>query len=870
MTQNLKIEVLTGDISIDGMVVTNLVTKEELSTAIVKKADLGTDGKIPTSQLPDEIVNTAGIVDVVKLQLETSIKDAVDESNAYAESYTDNALSSKADLASGKVPLEQLPTIDQYPQFGTALSNLSTSILTSVKQRTDELEKTKADLGEDGKVLREQIPSYEKISGLPEQLEVMSTQTAAVSGQLDQHKLQTADQIDDLSNEVDAARKDFDEKLLTRQVRLALGESRIAEPSPSWPDIMEVIDVINKTPEPVFNTILTSILSRINSLKEFDGLVKPYYENFPTYIQYDPNITDYSDIIRNALLGGRDILFSAGKVYPITSKISATITRGINIDGNGSTILYTGEAALDRMFEISHSIALDHNIIRLKLDGNMKSSTTMRIHSTVLNSVGESNFYSNQLSIVNCRKSLSSQPGDGFHLRGSFRSSIFENVFVENICMASGVGKPGVAGVAGIVITHMTDTCFPTFMELRNPIIRKVWSEDPDYTMDQDGIKFFSGNDSKTSKKNGSKLTVYGGEFKNCWGRSIKTQCRYTLVIGTHFKRNEGNSTDSGNGEVNIQTGNGLVSGATFHYENGCTGGVCVSFDNGAGYDNVGGSVKDCEVYLDASTILKTFVSNYPRDGSNQTIIATGNKIFGKAYRFSASLVNGDKNTFIYNDNQIDEIVAFDHGNGVLVKTFNISKASGAITPRGGYAEITGNTVLNSQNDVNLSIDGIAGVSVNLTISARNNSGMLHEVRGNHTSSGTKNRQVFKANAFGVMGQTTSITMQNRLIPAGEEYEYSTEGFEGGMIFVGMSGAGYSHAILSVVGSHISLLQSHNVIDYATGAVTQRYVNVSNGRPSTPVGSMLDIWRHPDYGGKIVVRNNSGAGRNFNIFQIVM
>lgn len=204
MTQNLKIEVLTGDISIDGTVVTNLVTKEELSTAIVKKADLGTDGKIPTSQLPAEIVNTAGIVDEVKLQLETSIKDAVDESNAYAESYTDNALSSKADLTSGKVPLEQLPAIDQYPQFGTALSNLSTSILSATKQRTDQLEKTKADLGEDGKVLREQIPSYEKISGLPEQLEVMSTQTAAVSGELDEHKLQTADQIDTLKENIEA------------------------------------------------------------------------------------------------------------------------------------------------------------------------------------------------------------------------------------------------------------------------------------------------------------------------------------------------------------------------------------------------------------------------------------------------------------------------------------------------------------------------------------------------------------------------------------------------------------------------------------------------------------------------------------------
>lgn len=204
MTQNLKIEVLTGDISIDGKVVTNLVTKEELSQVATKKADLGADGKIPTNQLPDNILNTTTIVDQVKTQLETSIKDAVDESNAYAESYTDNALSSKADLASGKVPLEQLPAIDQYPQFGTALSNLSTSILTAMKQRTDELEKTKASLGEDGKVLREQIPSYEKISGLPEQLEVMSTQTAAVSGELDEHKLQTADQIDILKENIEA------------------------------------------------------------------------------------------------------------------------------------------------------------------------------------------------------------------------------------------------------------------------------------------------------------------------------------------------------------------------------------------------------------------------------------------------------------------------------------------------------------------------------------------------------------------------------------------------------------------------------------------------------------------------------------------
>ncbi|MDC4872263.1 hypothetical protein NQ994_15645, partial [Acinetobacter baumannii] len=192
-----------------------------------------------------------------------------------------------------------------------------------------------------------------------------------------------------------------------------------------------------------------------------------------------------------------------------------------------------------------------------------------------------------------------------------------------------------------------------------------------------------------------------------------------------------------------------------------------------------------------------------------------------------------------------------------------------AVTPRGSHAELEGNTVLAPGNDVILSLDGIAGGAVNLPISARNNIGFLDNVNGNHSQSGAKTKQILRAQAFGALGVSTHTVLQNKSIAAGATQEFQLEGLEGGMVFFGLSGAPLSQGILSVVGGSVLLMQSHNVKD-ASGVVTTNYVNVSNSEPASPQGVWLDIWRHADLGGKIVVRNNGAAGRNFNIFQIVM
>lgn len=605
--------------------------------------------------------------------------------------------------------------------------------------------------------------------------------------------------------------------------------------------------------------------------KQFNDEVKTYLDNFPFYIPYSSLIDDYSDRIELAIRSGRPILLTQDATYIIKRKITVNdLLTPLNITGKNAVIKYDGPDGIDRVFEIQHNIPLDHVIYSLEINSNLKASSCLRIYAIGENANGESNFYSNRLKGRNCRKTLTTQPGDCIHIRGSFRTVLFEYPEIDYVAMAAGAGNPTVSGISGITVTHYNDRSFPISMELRSPKISKIFSEDSDYTYDQDGVKYFSSSDILKGKKANSKLIVVGGEFINCWGRSIKTQCRDTFVNGVTFTRTEGNATKEGNGEINIQTGNGLISGAIFNYSNGHTGGVCISFDTGADYDNTGGEARGCNVYLDDQTILKTFISNYPRDGVDQTIIAIGNKIYGKAILFANSLVNGNKNRYIYKDNQVEEIIAFDHyGNDTLIKAFHTARASGAVTPRGSIAEIEGNTVLSSNNDVILSLDAIPNVALNLPVSCRNNIGFVDDIKGNHSASGAKTKQVFRAKAFGSTNVTTHTVVQNSSIASGEVKNYQLEGIEGGMVFFGLSGAPLSHGILSVVGGSVLLMHSHNVKDSA-GVVITNYVNVSNIEPTTPKGIWLDIWRHPDQGGKIVVRNNGAAGRNFNIFQIVM
>lgn len=165
MTQSLKIECLVTDLTLEGEVASFLVTKEQLTAGLNKKADL-VDGKIKESNLPDFIANGFQTVNQKLSTLETSITDGIQSAKDYAEAYTDEKLIQKADLVDGKVPASQLPSILEYSGLSEALTGVLDQARRDMIERTDEIQRTKADLGEDGKVVREQLPNYDKIPGL--------------------------------------------------------------------------------------------------------------------------------------------------------------------------------------------------------------------------------------------------------------------------------------------------------------------------------------------------------------------------------------------------------------------------------------------------------------------------------------------------------------------------------------------------------------------------------------------------------------------------------------------------------------------------------------------------------------------------------
>lgn len=165
MTQSLKIECLVTDLTLEGEVASFLVTKEQLTAGLSKKADL-VDGKIKESNLPDFIANNFQTINQKLVALEESISDGIQSAKDYSEAYTNEKLIVKADLVDGKVPHAQLPSVEQYEGLSEALNGVLDQARRDMIERTDEIQRTKADLGEDGKVVREQLPNYDKIPGL--------------------------------------------------------------------------------------------------------------------------------------------------------------------------------------------------------------------------------------------------------------------------------------------------------------------------------------------------------------------------------------------------------------------------------------------------------------------------------------------------------------------------------------------------------------------------------------------------------------------------------------------------------------------------------------------------------------------------------
>lgn len=103
---------------------------------------------------------------------------------------------------------------------------------------------------------------------------------------------------------------------------------------------------------------------------------------------------------------------------------------------------------------------------------------------------------------------------------------------IKNGALATGAGISGAQGICGLVVgrySYQDVTYVPKVVKIKSgTIIDTIYSEDTEYTMDQDGIKIFGDNTTIGIIENG--VTI-----KNCAGRWVKTQCGYSDVSGDYI-----------------------------------------------------------------------------------------------------------------------------------------------------------------------------------------------------------------------------------------------------------------------------------------------------------------------------------------------
>lgn len=270
----------------------------------------------------------------------------------------------------------------------------------------------------------------------------------------------------------------------------------------------------------------------------------------------------------NAIQSGMDLDFGGPEnIYRVTTSIDVTIIDDCSLVSNGATINYDGAAGLVNIldFELNgNSFYLEGD---LKILGNANAQVGIKVLNTSDTFV---NIYVNNLKIFNLRKSLFTDNAEGMDIRGAYNSVIFNNITVDTVVMATGTGNSGISGVAGITIRALGNTRFPKFVNVNNPIITDIYAEDTTYTSDQDGVRVFGPEDVIGEFfPDEQHAQITGGKYKNCMGRSVKTQNQKTTVRGLEIVRERGLAGTAPWGvEIDLQTGGGFVSDITCTYLN--------------------------------------------------------------------------------------------------------------------------------------------------------------------------------------------------------------------------------------------------------------------------------------------------------------
>jgi hypothetical protein len=599
----------------------------------------------------------------------------------------------------------------------------------------------------------------------------------------------------------------------------------------SFPEATGIgVGAANVEYDPPFTGAVTSGYSVADKLKQ--------YVSIKDFGAVGDGVADDTVAIQ-AALNSQQPLDWGGLTYRITASVSRTYTDDIYWEGRNATILYDGSHVERAVLLQGGGIEIVIN--NLTIDGGKLCNKCLE----VLNNSGDySNLTFSNVFVTRAKRLNTFNGGDGMLIRGSFNVVSINGGGASDCELPSGQGTSGSVGITGIGVTWYSTSRYVKAMYVNGVRIEKIYSSDLSYSDDQDGLVYFSPTDG--SLKIESLFSCLNSEFINCYGRSIKTQCRDTVVQACSFSRTEGLTSGLGNNEIDAQAGNGNFRDLTFSYSNGQDPRSCIQGGGGTEAGKPGLLIDGCSVYLDGVT-LTTFVTCFPRDFVFSRHSVTNNKVFGTVKRFFDFYCAGNKNYAEVAKNYVGEIADGPTSQKALVYVL----AYGSITPY--FANLTAfeNIYAGASADAGVAIDGVSGASMASSLSAWENYGFVNDVAVDTTAFGLKTNQVARLGKItGTSGEAAYFDVISKVINSGATATFDLRNVSGCLVFIQ---ARFANTAYAIIGS-----------DGSANAVIAKGAPFEVGNTTEPGSGTFRVWSSGTR--QISIKNTDASARIVSVF----
>ncbi|WP_339479064.1 hypothetical protein [Pseudomonas sp. RL_5y_Pfl2_73] len=560
-------------------------------------------------------------------------------------------------------------------------------------------------------------------------------------------------------------------------------------------------------------------------------------------------VADDSTALENAILAGVPIDYGNLNIR-ITRALGnqATILGAIDWKSNGARV-FMDSAVITESVMYFAVLPLYHRIEGvLQIDGGAKAFAGLYIrnNSTDFYPLGYGSLYAADLRVKNIRRADATYfNGDGILIRGGFSTVTLVRPVVENVMLAPGAGTTGVVGVSGIVIFGNSDGVgYPRTVNIIDPIIDTVGSEDPAQQDDMDGIRVF-GPASVTGGTGAidSTFNIVRGVFRNCFGRSIKSQMTNGVVSGSKFIRTAGPASGFGNEEIAFQQGAGFVEDITCLYYGGNVPNTVINGGEGT-TERKRPSLKVSGVYVANHSLpaIPQIVQTFSPGISTGLIIVEDIEVQGPVDRVVDYLVNGDLNSLRIASITVDNLTT------ELVR----AKTSGSSSPFG--AKVYAENCINTGVVRPLLTHRVAGNAVTTELSEYGCSGFTRN--GSADTFLPNPGSVMRPYAIAGEGQTVGGSMRPQAIsiPAGGTVQLPAHGINGGVCL----------ALISFNRTN----QSQAVVAISAAGVVSMFIGseVTVGSTTEPATGLFRIWSQAGGGGMVNIKNTDSSARVATVF----